>query len=156
MTDWTNIISLIGVAVATHFLPKLAEAWNSRGTAKLQADQASATQRDATALSRDQMRDDRISRLEGRVDSLNTQLLDSERVRAGQAAQLTDVCAERDTWKGQFHDLAVAVKEELNEARDLAARIWMRFQAAQIARSAPPATTQVLPTLPPTGEKGTP
>lgn len=86
------------------------------------------------ALSREEKLTERVTKLEGQMELQAQQLLESERIRARQEAQLADVCAERDTWRIQFHDLAVVVQRE-NE--DVSRRILARYQAAQIKRSAP-------------------
>ena len=92
------------------------------------------TTKEGTALTREDKLAARVAILEGQMALQAQQLLDSERVRARQEAQLADVCAERDGWRAQFHDLAVVVQRE---EEPVSGRILARYQAMQIARSAP-------------------
>ena len=92
------------------------------------------TVKEGTALNREDKLTGRVTVLEAQVALQAQQLLESERVRARQEAQLADVCAERDGWRAQFHDLAVVVQRE---EEPISGRILARYQAMQIARSAP-------------------
>lgn len=152
MNDWLTPLAMVATALATYFLPRLADAWGLRSTAQAQAKLAHDQRADSTALTREDKLALRVSALEtqvalqaqARLDSERVWaqlLLDSERVRARQEAQLADVCAERDGYRTQYHDLAVVVQRE--EAA-VSSRILAGYQAMQITRSAPTSPTDPL------------